>query len=194
MHWGIYLLLLWIALLFAAYFVPSAAVLAKIIGIIAFALGTIGAVGLILKRTTNRHLALYTAPVDYFNLVFLVAIFGLGLISWLMDPQLDGHQAYVGSLLTFKPTQVPLVVLSMFLLLQIFTVYMPFSKLIHYIIKHFTFTELLWDDEFKTKGSNEDQLIRGQLSYRVTWGGPHFAGGKSWLEEIQGGSQEGESS
>jgi nitrate reductase gamma subunit len=185
MHWGLYLLLIWIGLLFAAVFVPALANLGVVFGVAAFILGVVGALGLIVKRATNRHLSPYTAPVDYFNLAFLAAIFALGFLSWLADPLFMGHQAYIHSLLTFEPASVPLVVLSMFLLLQIFAVYMPFSKLIHYLMKHFTFTEVLWDDDFKTKGSRVDLQVERQLSFKPTWAGPHLAGGGSWLDEVQ---------
>ncbi|MCJ7660359.1 MAG: respiratory nitrate reductase subunit gamma [Anaerolineales bacterium] len=192
MHWGIYMLLIWIGLLFGAYFVPALANLSVFFGIVAFGLGTIGSLGLIVKRATNQNLELYSAPVDYFNLAFLAVIFGLGIVSWLMDPLFLGHQTYIGSMLTFKPASLPLVVVAMFLLLQTFAIYMPFSKLIHYLMKHFTFTEVLWDDDFKTKGSRVDQQIEHQLSFKPTWAGPHLVGGVSWLEEAQGGALEGD--
>ena len=192
LHWGIYLLLMWIALLFAAIFIPELGNLAVGVGVGAFLLGIVGSVGLIVKRATNRNLAPYTAPVDYFNLTFLAVIFGLGLVSWLMDPLFSAHQAYIRSLLFFKPVSVPLAPISMFLILQVFAIYMPLSKLIHYLMKHFTFTEVLWDDAFKTKGSQVDQRIEQQLSYRATWAGPHFTGENSWLEEAQRGAVEGD--
>lgn len=190
LHWGIYLLLIWIGLLFAAVFVPAFANLTVVFGVAAFVLGAVGAVGLIVKRATNRHLSLYSAPVDYFNLAFLAAIFALGFISWLLDPLFLGHQAYIHSLLVFRPVSVPLATIAMFMVLQVFAVYMPFSKLIHYLMKHFTFTEVLWDDDFKTRGSRVDQQVERQLSFKPTWAGPHLVGGVSWLEEAQGGAVE----
>jgi len=185
LHWGIYLLLLWIGLLAATILIPALTSLTVAVGVAAFALGAGGAVGLIVKRATDEEMALYTAPVDYFNLVFLAAIFGLGLGSWLTDPLFSQHQAYVGGLLSFRPTPVSPVVVAMFLLLQVFAIYMPFSKLFHYIVKHFTFRETLWDDEFNVKGSSQDERIARQLSYTVSWAGPHIAPGKTWLEDVQ---------
>jgi len=185
MHWGIYLLLLWIGLLAATNLIPALDSLAVVIGVVALLLGSIGVVGLVVKRATNRELSLYTAPVDYFNLAFLGAIFGAGLISWLVDPSFSEHQSYIDSLLFIRPTSVSPAVVSMFLLLQVFAIYMPFSKLIHYVMKHFTFTELLWNDEFNVKGSSKDEQIVNQLSYEINWAGPHIEQGKTWLEEVQ---------
>ena len=75
LHWGIYLLLIWIGLLFASYFLPALVNLSVVLGIVAFVLGAVGSLGLIVKRATNRHLSPSTAPVDYFNLAFLAAVF-----------------------------------------------------------------------------------------------------------------------
>jgi nitrate reductase gamma subunit len=185
LHWGIYLLLLWIGLLAASNFIPSLTSITIIIGVIALILGTSGAVGLIVKRVITKDLALYTEPVDYFHLIFLAAIFGLGLISWMADPLFLGHQEYIESLFFFQPTPVSPLVISMFLVLQTFAVYMPFSKLIHYFMKHFTFSETLWDDQFNVKGSNKETRIEHQLSYTVNWAGPHIVQGKTWLEDVQ---------
>lgn len=185
MHWGIYLLLLWIGLLAAVNWLPALTSLTVVIGGSALVLGACGAIGLIVKRATDKNLAHYTAPVDYFNLIFLAAIFGLGLISWRIDPRFSQHQNYILSLIFFKPNPVSPAIAAMFLLLQAFAIYMPFSKLIHYIMKHFTFTEILWDDEFKAKGSSKDQRITRQLSYVKQWSGPHIGQGKTWLEDAQ---------
>lgn len=194
LHWGIYLLALWIGLLALTNLIPALTYPSAAVGVMAFALGVAGAIGLIVKRVTTRELALYTTPVDYFNLAFLAAIFGLGLVSWLADPLFSGHRAYIASLLTFQPTPLPPLVIAMFLTLQVFTIYMPFSKLIHYIMKFFTFHEMLWDDEFNVKGSSVDQQVVRQLSYKVGWSGPHITPGGTWLEDVGAApAEEGES-
>ncbi len=185
MHWGIYLLLLWIGLLAATNLIPALDALVVVVGVVAITLGSIGTVGLIVKRATDKELSLYTAPVDYFNLMFLAAIFGLGVLSWLVDTSFSQHQSYIDSLLFFKPTSVSLPAISMFLLLQLFAIYMPFSKLIHYVMKHFTFSKTLWDDEFNVKDSSTDEQLKRQLSYTVDWSGPHILQGKTWFEDVQ---------
>jgi len=65
---------------------------------------------------------------------------------------------------------------------------MPCSKLIHFVMKHFTFHEILWNDEFKAKGSSKDKQIDRQLSSLATWAGPHIAPGKTWREQVRGPS------
>lgn len=183
LHWGLYSLILWLGLLALGVFVPILALLIPVVGSVAFFLGIVGTVGLIVKRATHKSLVLYTAPIDYFNLAFLAAIFGLGLVSWLVDQRFSQHQAYIASLFSFQPSPLSPLVVSMFLLLQAFAVYMPCSKLIHYVMKHFTFHETLWDDAFNVNGSQKDRQIQRQLAYKVSWAGPHIAQGKTWNEQ-----------
>jgi nitrate reductase gamma subunit len=194
MHWGIYLLLAWIGLLAAAYWVPVLDPVAVVVGGAALLLGVCGTLGLIVKRATNKALSLYTTPVDYFNLAFLATIFGLGLASWAADPGFSQHQAYLVNLITFETAAIPPAVVAMFFLLQAFAIYMPLSKLIHYVMKHFTFTEILWDDAFKAKDSARDKRVARQLAYTKDWSAPHIGQGRTWLEDAQetSATEEGE--
>lgn len=185
LHWGLYLLLIWIGLLAAGNWLPFLKPITVLVGVISLLLGIVGSLGLAVKRATNQDLKLYTTPIDYFNLIFLAAIFGLGLVSWIDDPSFTGHQAYLASMLFFRPAPVAPAITAMFFTLQAFAIYMPFSKLIHYIMKHFTFTETLWDDAFNLKGSDKDQQIERQLSFTKSWAGPHFSADKTWLEDVQ---------
>ncbi|MBN1314774.1 MAG: hypothetical protein JXA42_04880 [Anaerolineales bacterium] len=185
LHWGAYLAVLWVILLPASILIPGLTPMLSVVGFLSFALGIIGAMGLIVKRSTLPALKLYTAPADMFNLVFMAIFFGLGIASWIGDPLLAGHRAYAGSLITLRPAPVSPLVLFLFLVLQLFAIYMPASKLIHPLLKHFTFTKILWDDAFKVKGSKVDERIKRQLEYPVTWSGPHLKGAGTWIKGVQ---------
>lgn len=194
MHWGIYLYFGWLALLVAQTFIPIPAIAyaTTAVGLASFILGIFGTLTLVVKRATNPDLKLYTAPIDYFNLLFLVSFFIVGLASWLMSFSFDAHAAYVGSVLLFRPVAVPAIVLVGFLLFELFMIYMPFTKLIHYFAKYFTFHHSLWDDAFSAKGSPTDRKTVEQLSYGVGWSAPHIVSGKTWLEEVQITTVEGQ--
>jgi len=184
LHWGLYLGVGLLGLLVIGSFgaIPAFAILTNVLGIVACALGTMGAFGLAIKRATDRHLNLYTAPIDYFNLLLIAAIFVLGLASWAMTGSFAPHQAYIGSVLALKPTALPLLISLTFLLFEVFMIYMPFSKLIHYFAKYFTYHSQLCDDAFKTRGSPTDKKVTEQLAYTPAWSAPHVVPGKSWLE------------
>ncbi len=187
MHWGLYLYFGWIFVL-AAGSALHAAVPAAVttgLGLAAHLLGAGGALGLVIKRRTNGNLRPYTAPGDYFNLFFIAAFFVAGLVSWPGDRSFAAHQAYIGGALRFKPVSVPTAVATSFLLFELFLIYMPFTKLIHYFAKYFTFDRALWDDAFKAKGSAVDQQVVRQLGYTPGWTAPHFAPGQTWLQQAQ---------
>ncbi|MEW6192151.1 MAG: respiratory nitrate reductase subunit gamma [Bacillota bacterium] len=188
MHWGIYLLFLWVLLILVEgiFNLQIITPVTDACGIVAFILGSFGALMLLLKRAGNEKLAAYTTPDDYFNLLFLLAIFGTGLIGWILYPTFfaDARNFVYGAFL-FKPAAVPFVVALNFLLFELFLIYMPFSKLFHYVAKYFTFDKIFWDDAYKVKDSPADRQIAKQLGYVVTWSGPHVVPGKTWLEEAQ---------
>ena len=191
LHWGTYLLLVWAGLLVVTSIpwggLGQAEVITELVnrvGVVAFVLGALGSLGLVIKRAGNADLRLYTAPVDYFNLLFMAAIFVSGLLSWLVDPALVSHRLYVGGVLAFSPAPIPFLTAALFLIFELFLVYMPFSKLIHYFAKYFTIHRTLWEDRFKTKDSPVDRRVAEQLAYRVTWAGPHIVPGQTWLEEV----------
>ncbi len=188
MHWGLYLYFGWLFLLVVGNVVNVAALstLTVAVGLAACILGAGGALGLTVKRATNRDLRLYTPPLDYFNLLFLAAFFLAGLVSWLGDTSFAAHKAYIGSVLSFRPVHVPMAVAISFLLFELFMIYMPFTKLIHYFAKYFTFDRALWDDDFKAKGSAADQKVTAQLGYSAAWAAPHIAPGQTWLQQAQG--------
>ena len=80
---------------------------------------------------------------------------------------------------------MPATVAVSFLLFELFVIYMPFTKLIHYLAKYFTFDRALWDDDFKAKGSATDRRVTAQLGYKAAWSAPHIAPGRTWLEQAQ---------
>ena len=185
MHWGLYLGALTIVLLVAENIFGTTFFFTPWVGGIAFAIGALGSLGIIAKRLTNAELGLYTVPADLFNLGWIAALFILGIIGGLLDPSLAGYRAYIASVLTFKPMPVPAIVLLHFAALELFLIYMPFTKIIHYIGKYFTFEQTLWDDAFKTKNSDADKKVQQQLGYGMTWNAPHIVPGKTWLEQAQ---------
>lgn len=189
MHWGIYFLALWILLLlvegiFGLDFLKP---LTNICGPVAFILGAFGSLALLFKRIGTPKLAQYTTPEDYFNLLFLFAVFLTGLISWLGDTSFVFTRAYIDEVIHLQPAPValPFIVVLNFLLIELFIFYMPFCKLFHYVAKYFTFDKIFWDDAFLVKGTPNDQKVIKQLGYVVTWAGPHVVPGKTWLEEAQ---------
>ncbi len=187
MHWGLYLYVVWLFLLVLGGVANVAGLVGLItgVGLSTHVLGAIGALGLAVKRAASRDLAPYTTPVDYFNLLFIASFFVVGLVAWFGDHSFAAHQACLAGVLRFHPVPVPATVGTSFLLFGLFLIYMPFTKLIHYFAKYFTFDRALWDDDFKAKGSAVDRQVTAQLGYNSAWAAPHVSPGRTWLEQAQ---------
>jgi len=146
--------------------------------------GILACIGLIVKRLVDKGLRLYTAPVVYFNLFLALAIFSSGFCSWLWwDPAFSLSREYIKSLLTFNAiVQVNPAMSAQVILISLFMVYLPFSRMMHFAAKHFTFHRVLWEDEPTAQGSAMDKKLRKLLDSRVSWSAPHIQSGKKWRE------------
>jgi nitrate reductase gamma subunit len=161
--------------------------LTQVLGIIGFILGTIGAVGLLIKRLQDQGLRDQSAPIDYFNLVWLAAIFVTGFAVWLNDPGFNISRQFLASTLTFKPMSAPMtgVHLVNLLLFLGFWIYFPFTHMTHMISKYFMWDKVKWDDSPNIGDAGMDARIKRYLGYPVTWAAPHVGaegGKKSWAD------------
>jgi len=186
MHWGIYLGFVWIGLMvlerfWAPAFLSGAT---NVLCVVSWLLGSVGTLGLIFKRATTTDLAIYTSPVEYFNLGFLYLIYFTGLIGWFAGPEFfAGLRSYIAGDLPFGVSGISYLVWTHFTLFELFLIYMPFTRLFHYVAKYFTFDKIFWDDHVVTRGSDLERQIETQLSYRLSWSASHIAQGKSWGEQ-----------
>jgi nitrate reductase gamma subunit len=205
-HMGLYLCLGGLvflvigAMLASLGFVPGFSALAsfvqaltQVFGVIGFIFGTIGVVGLIIKRMSDPVLSDQTVPIDYFNLIWLGAIFVTGFLVWLRDPGFDISRQFLVSLITFKPvSQVMAAGKSMsglhvinLLLFAGFWAYFPFTHMTHMISKYFMWDKVKWDDDPNIGDAGIDEKIKKYLAYPVTWAAPHVGaegGRKSWAD------------
>jgi nitrate reductase gamma subunit len=165
--------------------------LTQIFGVIGYVLGTIGIVGLIIKRANDPMLKDFTAGIDYMNLVWLGAIFVTGFLVWLRDPGFEVARQFLVSMITFKSaSQVmdkPLSGIHIINLLLFigFWAYFPFTHMTHMVSKYFMWDKVKWDDSPNVGDAGMDSKIRKYLAYPVTWSAPHVGaegGTKSWAD------------
>jgi nitrate reductase gamma subunit len=158
-----------------------------IVPIFSYVLGVFGSLGLIAKRFINKELKLYTSGIEYFNLIFLLLIFFTGFLSFIQDSSLSEAFIYVDGVLKLSIPfdEISSLTIIHFLLVELFLMYIPFSKFFHGPVKFFTFHKILWSDEFQTKGSKEEKKIMQQLHYKVRWSGPHMLSDQNWLENAK---------
>jgi nitrate reductase gamma subunit len=165
-------------------------VLIPFIGVAGLVLGLMGAVGLLVRRT-SRSLRDYTAPADLLNLIFFVIAFGFALVTFLaVDRGLTSATTLVGNLVTFTVAPLPgsgaavmLPMISMMLLAAL-VAYIPLTHMSHFVGKYFAYHAIRWADKPNLPGGREEKKIEEMLQQPVTWAGPHINGDgtKTWLD------------
>jgi nitrate reductase gamma subunit len=161
--------------------------LTLIAGIISFALGVFGTVGLLIKRSLDEDLKKYTDPIDYFNLICIFIIFATGLASWMVeDPTFAVARDYMTGLFTFKAASAGSIFIAFLLSLSLFLAYMPFTRMLHYVAKYFTYHKVRWDDTPNANGSRISKEVSVLLNQRESWSAPHIQQGKTWSDQAAG--------
>lgn len=167
-----------------ASFVQS---LTTVVAVIGYILGTIGAVGLLIKRASDPELSEFSAGIDYLNLIWLAAIFVTGFVVWLKDPGFGVSRQYLCGLMTFSGASVPLSgihIVNLLLFIGFFA-YFPFTHMTHMVSKYFMWDKVKWDDDPNVGDPGMDSKIKQYLAYPVSWSAPHIeaeGGKKSWAE------------
>jgi nitrate reductase gamma subunit len=142
----------------------------------------VGALILLVLRSTDPRLRPGTAPVDRLNLAILV-VFGLLTTAVAASP--GGMQTVttaVGQMARLQPPQVSLLIGMQMAVASLFLFYLPFTRMIHFVAKYFTFHKVRWDDREVVPGSAMEKRLRGYLDFGVTWSAEHVRTGKTWLE------------
>ena len=149
-------------------------------------MGGIGALGLFFFRLTDDGMRNSTTPVTYINLLVLLGMFISGLWSVLTVTGFGEYVlAFAGGLLTANlSVQLPGVLAAHFVFAFIFLAYLPFTQMMHFVAKYFTYHKVRWDDEPVTAGSKLDRELKKLLNQPVTWAAPHVGadGKRTWVD------------
>jgi nitrate reductase gamma subunit len=151
-----------------------------------YGLGAFGAVGLFVVRLTDDNLRNSTAPVTFINLLVLLAMFVTGLWAVLTVTGFTGQvMGFAGGLLRASvPGDLPGILAAHFIFAFLFLAYLPFTQMMHFVAKYFTYHTVRWDDEPVATGSKLDLELKKLLNQPVTWAGPHVRadGKKTWVD------------
>ena len=147
-------------------------------------LGSLGAIGLILKRALDSNLRPFSSIAKYFNLVFLGAIFISGAYAWFNVGDFGSEMSlFIEGLITLDTGLTLTLPLSLYIILSLlFILYLPWTDMIHFIAKYFTYHEVRWDD--KPQDEKMKRELRGLMSQPVSWSAAHVKadGKKSWVD------------
>jgi nitrate reductase gamma subunit len=184
-HWGLYLLVLaTVGLLVAALGFSTR----FWYGLLAFSGGlgglltAVGALALLVIRSGDSRLRPYTTPLDRINLALLVTLGGLSAAAAIVPGGMAQASAAVSQILSLRPPEVsPLLGIQM-AVAATFLLYLPFTRMVHFFSKYFTYHEVRWDDRPVQPGSALEQRLRGALDFGVTWSAAHVKTGATWGE------------
>jgi len=153
-------------------------------GTIGWVLGIFGGIGLFLSRLLKRELRVASAFSDYVNLLFLLAVFGVGLWSWYTaDQSYTATRAFVQSWLTFQPaTAQPAAMVVQLWVTVALLFYFLFTQMTHMVGKYFTYHRVRWEDEPNIQGSKIEHAVQAALGQTITWSAPHIKTGGTWAE------------
>jgi len=201
-HSGIYLILVWFLMLIIGgiyilaggvsspsnpiyQFIYYVTLIAGGLGIIST---IIGSISLLILRISDDNLKKYSTGVDYLNEVIILLALLSGIIVWLgYDIDFSTARLFMASLLSFgalnPPTIYPVTVIHI-ILLGILFMYIPFTKMTHFIGKYFTYHAVLWDDEPVIRSKGLAERLGSYLNYRVNWSAPHIDKGVTWKELV----------
>lgn len=206
-HFGLYLLIGWLVLLLLDAVLLKAGValggtagqiytwLVVLSGYAGLGLLLLGALGLLLRRVFDAEIRRYSAPVDYINLLFILAVGVLALVAQAgHDPRFDGLVVYFAALLDFsRAPLLPGLLVAEIVAGSLLVAYIPLTRMAHFVSKYFLYHAVRWADEPNRRGSRIEGRVKEALDYRVNWSAPHIQRGKNWAEvatQLQQGGEE----
>ncbi|MFC1939339.1 respiratory nitrate reductase subunit gamma [Chloroflexota bacterium] len=146
-----------------------------------FILGTIGSVGLLIKRIVDRSLRDYASPQNYFNYVFFLIVFVSGLVSYAVaDSTFTGYREFWVGLISLKGVAVHPAEFVHIMLFSVFLIYLPYTRSTHYITKILAYFKVRWDDKPNFGSPEKDEKLAEALNWQVGWAAPHIQTGQSW--------------
>ena len=193
-HAGLYLLtamvglllLTWVAGLAGLTMPAFMTMLIRVLAATGYLLGAVGGVGVLLSRLLQPQLRMIATPLTFLNLLVLLVFFVTGAWAVFTLPEFAGGlTGFLGALFSANlEAQFPAILTAHLVFAGIFLAYLPFTQMMHFVAKYFTYHEIRWNDEPLVPGSKTEKEIQELLQQPVTWAGPHLKadGKKNWVD------------
>ncbi len=196
LHAGIYLFVITLVLhiinaMFIITGVPASVLnvfqsITSVLALAGYLEGGLGAISLILKRRLDSDYRPFTTIPMYFRLVFLGAVFISGIWAWAASAAFASETSQLVKNLIMLDNSISAgVPLATHIIISLlFIVYLPFTDMLHFIAKYFTYHAVRWNDE--PLGEKMDEKLRDLIDQPADWSAPHAGSGKSWAEIASG--------
>lgn len=200
-HFGLYLCIGWLVLLLVGAIAEVAGVRMAAYGMVGWrilhyltagfgyaglVLSGLGALGLLIWRSSDVAMRKFSSPIDYFNLVFFVVVAAVALAAHLTaDPGHAAMRSYVHAMITFVPVrEVGTLLMLEIILISLLIMWIPLTRMSHFVAKYFLYHSVRWEDEPNKRGSKLDRVLQAQLTRKIGWGAPHIDSEKTWGEVV----------
>jgi nitrate reductase gamma subunit len=165
----------------------------RAIALVGGALGTVGAILMLLKRALDPGLSKYATPSHYFNLLHLGAIYLTAFLWALLDTGFvaDVTGLYAGVFTLNTIPALPTIGLVHVAVVLLFFVYLPFTHMTHFFTKYFTYHSVRWSDEPNLPGGKIEKNIIKNVTQPVSWAAAHIGadGKKTWVDLVSGNGE-----
>jgi nitrate reductase gamma subunit len=147
-------------------------------------LGSLGAFGLILKRSLDANYHNFSSFSTFFKLAFLAAVFISGGFALIYADNYPAEMAlFTRDIITLNTGIQTSAISSVHIIISmLFIIYLPFTDMVHFVTKFFTYHAVRWNDAPRDK-QMEERLgaLAGQT---IGWSAENEgeAGKKSWAE------------
>lgn len=151
-----------------------------------YALGAIGALGLFAGRLFSQRLKPVTTPASFINLILLLILFISGGYAVAVIEDFPHEMMIVfQALMTVNLSGEISVPLAIHVIVTgVFLAYLPFTQMMHFVAKYFTYHHVRWDNEPLEAGSRMEAEVQELMQQTVTWAAPHLGadGRKNWVD------------
>lgn len=152
-------------------------------GALSFLSGMFGSIIVMLNRILNKNLRENAVPLNFFTYVFTFVVFLTGFYSWFFtDPDLSEYREFWVGLLTLDFRDVRLWTKIHIVVFDLFLIYLPFTRSLHYITRFLAFFLIRWDDEPNIPGGKLEKELKSLFENEVSWAAPHIQKSKKWKE------------
>ena len=159
-------------------------VLTLILGYSGLLLTFLGCIGLLYQRLTDQKFKFYNTPMDLINLIFILVLTASVAVTLLFSNQsFIASKTFVRNLMTLNMAEISDPYFSgHIILISLFLVYFPMTRMMHLFAKYFTYHNVRWEDEPNKRGSKLEARVKEALNFGVSWSAPHLQTGKTWAE------------
>lgn len=194
-HAGCYLLVVWLVGMLTLGVIGEVPVgvlaVVDFVGLLAVALGLIGALGLLAKRLGDPALRAYNAPADFVNLGVWLAYFAWILITRATSAVAsDDLLAVSAAVVRLQPAPLGTQLAVELVLGTVLLAYLPLSRMFHFVAKYFLYHDVRWEDAPNPRGGPLERRLQQAMAFGVAWDAPHLRDAATWGQAARPNGQE----